>query len=266
VHLPADSEVRERIERLQIPFGKSGVDPYGISKEHLGLFMSMLKFLYRSYFSVECHGLDMVPKRGRGMIVGNHSGGIAIDGAMVIASLFLDMEPPRLAQGMVEKFISAMPFGSLMSDRVGHLTGLPEHAIRLMEDDRLLMVFPEGARGTAKLWKERYSLVDFGTGFLRLALRAQAPIIPTAVLGAGDAMPTIKNAYKLGRMMGVPYLPVTPYLLPLPLPVKIEIVYGEPMTFEGDGSEEDDVIEAWVGQVKSKIARLIAEGRRRRRG
>jgi 1-acyl-sn-glycerol-3-phosphate acyltransferase len=159
-----------------------------------------------------------------------------------------------------------MPFGSLMSDRVGQLTGLPEHAIRLLEDDRLLMVFPEGARGTAKLWKERYSLVDFGTGFLRLALRTQSPIIPTAVLGAGDAMPTIKNAYKLGKMLGVPYLPITPYLLPIPLPVKIEIVYGEPMTFDGDGSEEDDVIEAWVGQVKSKIARLIVEGRRRRRG
>jgi 1-acyl-sn-glycerol-3-phosphate acyltransferase len=128
------------------------------------------------------------------------------------------------------------------------------------------MVFPEGARGTAKLWKDRYSLVDFGTGFLRLALRAQAPIIPTAVLGAGDAMPTVMNAYRLGKRLGVPYLPVTPYLLPLPLPVKIEIVYGEPMTFDGDGTEEDDVIEAWVGQVKSKIARLIAEGRRRRRG
>lgn len=266
VHLPVDSEVRERIDRLEVPFGKSGVDPYGISKEHLGFFMSMLKVLYRSYFSVECQGIDYVPKRGRAMLVGNHSGGVAVDGAMVIASMLLDKEPPRLAQGMVEKFISKMPFGSLMSDRVGQLTGLPEHAIRLLEDDRLLMVFPEGARGTAKLWKERYSLVDFGTGFLRLALRTQSPIIPTAVLGAGDAMPTIKNAYKLGKMLGVPYLPVTPYLLPIPLPVKIEIVYGEPMTFDGDGSEEDDVVEAWVGQVKSKIARLIAEGRRRRRG
>jgi hypothetical protein len=43
------------------------------------------------------------------MLVGNHSGGYALDGAMVIASTMLEMEPPRLAQGMAEKFINLLP-------------------------------------------------------------------------------------------------------------------------------------------------------------
>ena len=156
-----DEEVRERVERLEIPFNACGVDPYGISNAHLARFFTMLGVLLppllprsRRTASSTCRA------RGRAMLVGNHSGGVAIDGAMVIASMFFEMEPPRLAQGMVEKFINQVPFASQWTNRTGQFTGLPEHAQRLLEDERLLMVFPEGARGTAKLYKERYSLVQ----------------------------------------------------------------------------------------------------------
>ncbi|RYZ41448.1 MAG: acyltransferase, partial [Myxococcaceae bacterium] len=128
----------------------------------------------------------------------------------------------------------------------------------------LLMIFPEGARGTAKLYTERYSLVDFGTGFIRLALQTRSPIIPFAFLGGGAAIPTVTNAYALGKLLGVPYVPLTPYLLPLPLPVGLEIHYGEPLVFEGTGDEEDHIIEGYVNQVKDSIARLIEDHRAER--
>jgi 1-acyl-sn-glycerol-3-phosphate acyltransferase len=144
--------------------------------------------------------------------------------------------------------------------RCGHLTGLPEHAQRLLEDDRLLLVFPEGARGTAKLSKERNSLVEFGTGFVRLALRTKSPIVPFAFLGGGDAIPTVGNLYKLGKLLGVPYLPVTPWLVPLPRPAKLRIRFGEPMRLEGTGDEDDRAIQRHVDQVKERIAKLIGEG------
>jgi 1-acyl-sn-glycerol-3-phosphate acyltransferase len=198
------------------------------------------------------------------MLVGNHSGGIAIDGAMVVSSMFFAKSPPRLAQGMVEKFMSRLPFASMLTARGGQLTGLPEHAIRLLEDERLLMVFPEGAKGTAKLYKDRYSLVRFGTGFMRLAMRTRSPIVPFAFLGGGAAVPTITNAVALGRLLGVPYVPITPYGLPVPLPVRLEVEYGEPMTFEGNGTEADSVIEGYVEQVRTRIADMIETGRRRR--
>jgi 1-acyl-sn-glycerol-3-phosphate acyltransferase len=261
-----DDDIRARIDRLELPFDRFGIDPYGVSKEHLAFGMGILAFLYRHYFSVRSFGVEHVPPRGRAMLVGNHSGGIAIDGAMVIASMLLEMDPPRLAQGMVEKFINRMPFVSLLSNRMGQLTGLPEHAERLLEEERLLMVFPEGARGTAKLWKERYSLVDFGTGFVRLALKTKTPIVPFAFLGGGDAVPTIANAHRLGRLLSVPYVPLTPYLLALPLPVKLEIHYGAPMRFEGTGNEDDEVVAGYVAQVKREITRMIVDGVRRRRG
>jgi len=256
-----EESIAERINRLELPFNEFGVDPYGISKKHVALAASAFAVLYRYYFRVKCYGIEHVPPRGRAMIVGNHSGGYAIDGAMLITSLFLEMEPPRLGQGMAEKFLNRFPFASLWTSRTGQFTGLPEHAHRLLEDDRLLMVFPEGARGTAKLYRERYSLVDFGTGFMRLALQTRAPIVPVGILGGGTAVPTIANLYGLGRLLGVPYVPVTPYLLPLPLPAPVELHYGEPLTFSGTGDEDDDVIAGYVAQVKSRVAGLIERGR-----
>jgi 1-acyl-sn-glycerol-3-phosphate acyltransferase len=259
--MPGD-EISARVDRLELPFDARGVDDYGVSKWHLAMGMRVLAFLYRNYFDVRCEGIEHVPPRGRAMLVGNHSGGIALDAGIVIAACFLELDPPRLAQGMAEKFINRFPFASLWASRCGQLTGLPEHAQRLLDDDRLLLVFPEGARGTAKLWKDRLSLVDFGSGFVRLAERTHAPLVPFAFIGGGDAIPTVTNLYKLGKLLGMPYLPVTPWLLPLPRPAKLSIHFGEPIHLDGSGDEDDGSVQRSVAQVKERIAQLIERGRR----
>lgn len=261
-----DEAVRDLVDRLELPFNSLGIDPYGVSKKHLAVFFNVLGFLYRRYFRVKAVGIENVPRHGRAMLVGNHSGGYALDGAMVITSMLLEMEPPRLAQGMAERFINMLPVGSVWSSRCGQLTGLPEHAERLLMDDRLLMVFPEGARGTAKLFKERYSLVDFGTGFVRLALKTKSPIVPLGFVGGGDAVPTVMNSRTLGKLMGVPYVPITPYGFAAPLPAKLVVHYGKPLLFEGNGDEEDTVVMGYVNEVKARIAELIAAARADRDG
>jgi 1-acyl-sn-glycerol-3-phosphate acyltransferase len=258
-------EIRARVDRLEIDWNRYGVDAFGASKDDVARMFAILGFLYQRYFRVTVHGIEHVPPRGRAMLVGNHSGGYAIDGMMVLASVFYDREPPRLAQGMADKFLNRLPFSSLLTSRAGQLTGLPEHATRLLEDDRLLMVFPEGARGTAKLHGDANTLVRFGTGFVRLALQTRTPIVPFAFLGGGDALPTVLNLRKLGKLMGVPYIPITKYLVPVPRPVPLEVYYSEPILFEGSGNEEDVVIHGYVDQVKSRIAGLIDAGFRRRR-
>jgi 1-acyl-sn-glycerol-3-phosphate acyltransferase len=180
---------------------------------------------------------------------------------MLAAACFFEMQPPRLVHGMTDKFIARLPYVSTWATRVGQLTGLPQHARRLLNDERLLMVFPEGAAGTAKLYKQRSELVRFGTGFVRLALETGCPISPTAVLGAADAVPTVANATWLGRVLGVPYVPVTPYLLPLPLPARLSIRFGAPLHFAGNGQEDDRAIAELVDQVKAAILGLIGQGK-----
>lgn len=259
-------EVADRLARLELPFNRDGIDPYGVDRDHLGLFFSMLGWFQKRYFRFTAVGMEHIPRAGRGMLVGNHSGGYAIDAGMVIASCFFEKDPPRLAQGMAEKFINQLPFASLWTNKAGQFTGLPEHAERLLLDERLLMVFPEGAHGTAKLFHQRHSLVKFGTGFMRLALKTRAPVIPFGFVGAGEALPTVMNLYKLGRLMGAPYIPVTPYLLPVPLPASLRVHYGEPMHFEGTGNEDDSVVHHYVDQVRARIAALMEEGRRAAEG
>lgn len=261
-----DPEVASRVDRLEIPFNAQGVDPYGVDKKYVARSYTMLTFLYRKYFRVSVHGIENVPPRGRAMLVGNHSGGVAVDGAMTLTSLFWEMEPPRLGHGMAEKFINRVPFMSLWANRTGHFTGLPEHAERLLRDDRILMVFPEGARGTAKLYHERHSLVDFGTGFVRLAMKTKSPIVPFGFIGGGEAIPTIMNSYTLGALFGAPYVPITPYIFAVPLPVSLEVRYGPPIVFEGTGAEDDEIVAGHVERVKGAIMGLMEEGIRRRKG
>src|SRR5512147_2596049 len=113
VSLFIDSEVAARVERLELPWNSYGCDPYGASKEYLARAFTALQMLYRHYFKIGIEGIEYVPGRGRAMLVGNHSGGVALDGAMVIASSFFEKEPPRLAQGMAEKFMASAPFMGL---------------------------------------------------------------------------------------------------------------------------------------------------------
>ena len=260
-----DSEVEAAVGRLDIPFNRYGLDPFGISQDHLVTFFSLLAPLYRHYFSVRVFGKEHIPEKGRVMVVGNHSGGLPVDGAMVLTSLLLELETPRLGQGMVEKFANRWPFVSHWFSRVGQFTGLPEHAERLLEEDRCLMVFPEGARGTGKLYRDRYKLVRFGSGFIRLALATNTPVVPFAFVGGEEAIPTVMHLKTLARFIGAPYIPVAPYGLPVPLPVSCQILYGEPITFEGDGSESDELIYSYVEQVQKAIRDLIDEGRQWRR-
>lgn len=263
---PINPEVAARIDSLDLSFNKFGVDPYGIARNDLVRFVSAFSHIYRNYFHVQVYGLDHVPPQGRAILVGNHSGGVAIDGAMVMGSMLLDAEHPRLPHAMLDKFIHQFPGASQLMSRTGQFTGNPDQAIRLLRDERLVLVFPEGARGTAKLAKEADTLVEFGTGFMRLALETGSPIIPFGFVGGGDALPTIANLEWLGRLVGVPYIPVTKWGLLIPKPTTFQLLYGKPMFFEGSGHERDEVCDEMVDRVKEKIRDLISQGRRLREG
>ena len=95
---------------------------------------------------------------------------------------------------------------------------------------------------------------------MRLALSTDTPIVPFAFIGGGDAIPTVMNLYKIAKLFGAPYIPITPWLLPCRGRVPLRILYGEPIRLHGSASDEDAAIEALVDSVKQRIAALIAAG------
>jgi 1-acyl-sn-glycerol-3-phosphate acyltransferase len=260
-----DPEIEARLQQVSKDLNEYGFDKWGYSPSYVRRWIGLWSWLYRHYFRVEAHGIENVPP-GRGLLIGNHSSQLAYDGVMVAAALLLEGNPPRAVRAMIEKFFQHQPFVNVLMARSGQLTGVPENCERLLEEDHLIMVFPEGARGGGKTVWERYELKEFGQGFMRLALKTKSPIIPFAFIGGEEACPSLYDLKPLARIMGMPYLPITPTILPLPLPAKCSVYFGEPIELSGTGTEEDgDVLEK-IAVVRSRVQALIDRGLSERKG
>lgn len=261
-----DDSLRERHARLNLDLNDYGYDRWGASRREQLRGLALLRWLHRVYFRVEAHGLEHVPE-GRVLLIGNHSGQMAYDGLLVASSLFFDREPPRFTRAMIERFFARAPVAGTLMTRMGQMTGIQENAERLLaEEEAAVLVFPEGARGGGRVWADRYKNMGFSQGFLRLAKRTRTPIVPFGFIGGEEMCPSLSRAEPLAKLLGTPYFPVIPWLVPLPAPVKVHVWFGAPMRFDGDGHEEDDIILPEVRQVEHAVSELIATGLERRKG
>ncbi len=255
-------EIEERTRALTVRQNEYGYDSFGFSREHLKYALLVSRFLYRKYFRVDVHGIENVPATGRVLLVSNHSGQLPYDGVAIGAAMLLDAPAPRLIRSMIEKYIPTVPFASYLFARWGQIVGTPENCRRLLANDEAILVFPEGARGIAKPFSQRYQLAEFGHGFMRLALEAKAPIVPVAVIGAEEQAPAI-NVKPLAKLIGAPAFPVVPYppfVAVAPLPTKYRIYFGEPMTFDGDPDDDEHVLEDKVRAVRNAIQTMVQAG------
>lgn len=249
-----------RMGRVPLSLGSSGVDPFGLDPEWMKYVILTVATFHRKYFRTEVHGVSNVPT-GKVLFVANHSGQIPIDGILIAAAMLLDAEPPRLVRAMVEKWALSLPFVSLFFARVGQVVGVPENAQRLLAQGEALLVFPEGTRGIAKTFDQRYKLTEFGLGFMRLAIETDTPIVPIAVVGGEEQYISVANFDGLARLLRAPAFPIIPQLLfpggQLPLPTKYRLWFGEPMRFSGDADDDDSVIEEKVWLVRQTVQSML---------
>ena len=150
---------------------------------------------------------------------------------------------------------------------MGNTLATPEDALRLLHTGELVGVFPEGYKGVGKGWKERYRLQRFGRGgFIELALRAGAPIIPVAIVGSEEIYPMIGNAKLLARIGGFPYFPITPFfpwlgpLGLLPLPSKWIVEFGEPIPTDGypdDAWQDAMLVFNETDRIRDQIQQML---------
>ncbi|MCB9477800.1 MAG: acyltransferase family protein [Deltaproteobacteria bacterium] len=247
-----------------------GYDKFGMEKEMIVASLAVVRYVYLYYFRVESEGVHNIPEEGRGLIVPNHSGVIPIDGMMIGVDLAFNMRRPRIIRAMVDNFMGFLPFINVFFARCGQLVGARRNFADLLEADELITVFPEGAKGTGKLYKQRYNLLRFNVGFIELSLQYRAPIIPAAVIGAEEQAPMVYNVKPLARMLGFPYFPVTPFfpllgpLGGLPMPVKYHLYYGEPMhLYEDYGPEainDPNTIRMLADRVQMRVQEMVNKG------
>jgi 1-acyl-sn-glycerol-3-phosphate acyltransferase len=260
--------IRERFRDVPTRLNENGVDQFGFDPEVAAKAGPYLAWIYDNYFRVQQEGVDNVPD-GRCLLIGNHSGQLPYDAMMIVMAVFLERKKPRIVRAMIEKFVHDLPFISPFFERCGQIVGTPANCRRVLLSEEAILAFPEGARGINKLFHERYQLKHFGLGFMRLALETKTPIVPVAVVGAEEQAPAIANLKGLGKLFGLPALPITATMLLgpiglLPLPTKYRIYFGEPMTFTGDPNDEDSEIEAKAKVVRTEIERMLDRGLKER--
>lgn len=268
------ADIARALRALYFSWHSEEVDEFGFDPRFTETVRPFLEFLYAAWWRVETTGIEHVPLEGPAVIVGNHSGVLPWDGLMINVAVRHEHVARRECRMLALDMFALLPFLAPLLTRTGAIRASPENGERLLRKGELVGVFPEGVKGVGKRFHDRYKLARFGRGgFVRLALRTGAPIVPCAVVGAEEIHPMLASANWIGRPFGLPYLPITPtfpLLGPLgfvPLPTKWTIDFADPLDTESYGPEaaEDPIlVNRLAEQVRGTIQGVI-DGRLARR-
>ena len=258
--------------RLQ---GDYELDEFGRDEAFIQAILPLAQLAYDHYWRVEVHGAENVPDQGRAMLVSNHSGVLPFDGAMIGVALHNETASQRLPRALAASWFQTLPFVSMLLQKTGQVQANPLNAQTLLERDELVIVFPEGIKGIGKLYRDRYQLQRFGRGgFIKIAVRTGAPILPVAVVGAEEIYPVIGQVEPLARLIGFPFFPITPtfpWTGPfgfVPLPTKWTIEFGKPIPVEDYGpraAANPAVVARLTEQVRSTIQQMLLDRLAKRR-
>ena len=240
------------------------VTDWGRSERVEGAFdRTLVEFFYRYWFRAEVEGIENVPTAGGALLVSNHSGALPPDAVMIGKAIREEHAHPRPLNITVEHFFKGYPGFSMLVAKIGCVAAHPANVQRLLYDEeQLVLVFPEGRKGTEKLYRDRYRLRRFGRGgFVEAAMRARVPIVPVCVVGAEEAAPVFAQIGLLKRLTGLLYFPITPTFphFGLPgmlgyLPAKFKLRFLEPIRFDEDDMQEDKSLVQTVAQdVRARI-------------
>jgi 1-acyl-sn-glycerol-3-phosphate acyltransferase len=246
--------------------GEYAVDEYGFDREVAEkLLLASLRPIAENWFRIEARGLERLPADGGALVVSNHSGTLPVDSLMTMFTVH--EHTGRFLRPLGADLVFRMPVVSTLARKAGATLACTEDAERMLSAGELVGVWPEGFKGIGKPFAERYKLQRFGRGgFVAAALRTGVPIVPLSVVGAEEIYPLVGNVPSLARLLGIPYVPITPlfpWLGPLglvPLPSKWLMEFGEPIrTDEYDAGAADDPMLVFnvTDQVRETIQQTL---------
>jgi len=237
--LRIDEHTRRSLLQLTAPRGgearQAGSEQdYGFDREFRRRSEPLFRFFFDTFWRCDTRGMENVPKEGPIILVGNHSGGLPFDAMMVAYALSSARGgPQRICRPLYDRFVEGMPPVRDVYRKLGGVPASYAIADELLARGEAPMIFPEGINGVAKLYDERYAVGRFSTSAARLSCRHRVPIVPFAVIGAEETYPMIGRSKQLGRLLGAPYVPITPFFPMfgvagmIPLPTKWTIAFGQ---------------------------------------
>jgi 1-acyl-sn-glycerol-3-phosphate acyltransferase len=246
-------------------------DEFGLDVAYEAKLRPFFEAMCRNYLHVQVLGAQHIPARGRALLVSNHSRSLAWDGILLRTALRLQQQPAqRELRWLVEDDQFHAPFLGTFVNRLGAVRACQENAERLLQRGELVAVFPEGAKGADKRYQDRHKLHRFGRGgYVKLALRTGAPVIPVAIVGNDDPPPMLSRVKLLSRWVGGPLFALTsglPRLGPLgvpPVPGRWRIAIGEPIQEiarqDVDAVRDEGIVHELNECVRSAIKQLVEQ-------
>ncbi|HJR37710.1 MAG TPA: lysophospholipid acyltransferase family protein [Nocardioidaceae bacterium] len=244
--------------------GDYTVDEYGFDREVTERFLlAAIRPIAQKWFRVEVRGIENIPTEGGALVVSNHSGTVPMDG--LVTGVSIHDHTGRHLRPLGADLVFRLPFVGDLARKGGATLACNDDAERMLRGGELVGVWPEGFKGIGKPYSERYKLQRFGRGgFVSAALRTGVPIVPCSVVGAEEIYPLVGNIPSLARLLGVPYIPITPFfpwLGPLgmvPLPSKWLIEFGEPIRTDSydEGAADDPML---VFNVTDQVRETIQQ-------
>lgn len=245
--------------------GDYPVDDFGFDPEIAEVLAGAIEPIAEKWFRLEVRGIENIPEEGGALLVANHSGTVPLDG--LITGYAVKKYSGRNLRPLGADLVFSLPLVGQVARKVGATLACKEDAERLLAGGELAGVWPEGFKGIGKPFAERYKLQRFGRGgFVSSAMRAQVPIVPVSIVGAEEIYPLVGNVPSLARLLGLPYLPITPFfplLGPLgliPLPSKWIIEFGEPIrtdAYEPEAADDPMLLFNVTDQVRETIQQTL---------
>lgn len=247
--------------------GEYETDEWGYDPEMLQQVLPFFQFMYQTYWRTQLNGLENIPDEGRALLVCNHSGQLPWDGAMLGTGVYLEHPSQRLVRTLYAAWFPTVPYFSALFTKLGQALANEDNGTRLLQQDQLVAVFPEGYKGVGKLFKDRYRLARFGRGgFVRMALKSGAPLIPVSIVGAEETYISLTKVDWIARAIHFPFFPISltfPWLGLLgfvPLPTKWYIDIGEPISTDGYGpgaANNQLLVSQLTDQIRNVVQNMI---------
>ncbi|MCI0394634.1 MAG: acyltransferase family protein [Chloroflexi bacterium] len=247
--------------------GDYQTDEWGLDWEFLEAVRPFLDFLYKLYWRVQTTGVENIPDYDRALLVANRSGQLPWDSAMIMTAVLNEHPAQRLVRNLYPAWVPTIPFLSAVFVKTGQALATIDNGVRLLGQDELVAVYPEGDQGASKLFKNRYRLARFqSSDFVRMALQTQAPLIPVSVVGAEETSITLARSSTLAQLAGLPYFPISltfPWLGPaglIPLPTRWYIDVGQPMPtgeYGPDDAEDLVLLSRLADQLRDAVQEMV---------
>lgn len=241
-------------------FAPSKIKTTGLSQTEILFQRELPHFLLeivRNYFRLEVEGLEHVPKKGRVLLVPNHSGVTALDAVMVGHEIYRNIG--RIARVLAHPLWFIGPHIRVLSKRMGLAEASKGAGEKLLRKGHAVLIFPEGEAGNFKPTAQRYKLREFRRGFVRMAMATKCPIVPIVVIGAEETNINLSNLKFHSMLKGI-LIPIP--LNVLPLPAKWKIIFLPPIDMK-DYSPEDadnsDLVHKIANEVRERIQARMDE-------